>query len=208
MEQYVTKLTGFAKRHSMAHDLDINTLASLPEVFHLDEHQQDSDELWTLAKRSLKQAMTSLVKMRQEEGRALEADMRARIIAVNRLIKKIEKRAPKVVAQHNATLKERLSKIMDGARVDRDRWLTEVAILADRLDFTEEIIRLKSHMVQIQACLDAGGTVAKKLTYLLQEVHREATTIASKASDAEVVTYMVSLKEESERLREQIQNLE
>ena len=134
--------------------------------------------------------------------------MRARIIAVNRLIKKIEKRAPKVVTQHNTTLKDRLSKIMDGARVDRDRWLTEVAILADRLDFTEEIIRLKSHMVQIQSCLDGGGAVAKKLTYLLQEVHREATTVASKASDAEVVTYMVSLKEESERLREQIQNLE
>jgi uncharacterized protein (TIGR00255 family) len=208
MEQYVNQLAKFAKKHSLSAELDINTLASLPEVFHLVEHQQDADELWALAKRSLKQAMTSLMKMRQEEGKALETDIRARITAINRLIKRVEKRAPKVVSAHNTALKERLGKIMEGARVDRDRWMTEVAMMADRLDFTEEVIRLKSHVAQIKAGLDAGGAIAKKLTYLLQEVHREATTIASKAADAEVVTDMVSLKEESERLREQIQNLE
>jgi uncharacterized protein (TIGR00255 family) len=97
---------------------------------------------------------------------------------------------------------------MDGGTVDKDRWVTEVAIMADRLDFTEELIRLKSHMTQIEACVNGGGAVAKKLTYLLQEVHRESTTIASKASDAEVIENVVSLKEESERLREQVQNLE
>jgi uncharacterized protein (TIGR00255 family) len=146
--------------------------------------------------------------MRQDEGKALEADIRSRIAAINRLIKKVEKRAPKVVTRHSTALKERVGKIMAGSRVDRDRLITEVALLADRLDFTEEVIRLKSHMAQIKACMDGGGAVSKKLTYLLQEVHRESTTVASKASDAEVVEYMVSLKEESERLREQVQNLE
>jgi uncharacterized protein (TIGR00255 family) len=97
---------------------------------------------------------------------------------------------------------------MDGVRVDRDRWMTEVALLADRLDFTEETTRLNSHMVQFKACLDGGGPVSKKLTYLLQEIHREGTTISSKAADSEVVEHMVSLKEETEKLREQVQNLE
>jgi uncharacterized protein (TIGR00255 family) len=208
VEQYVQQLQAFASKHKLPADLDINTLATLPEVFHLHEQDKKGDDLWPLVVKSMKQAATQCAKMRQDEGKALEADIRARITAVNRLIKKVEKRAPKVVARHSAALKERVSKIMAGSKVDRDRLITEVALLADRLDFTEEVIRLKSHMVQIKAALDRGGAVSKKLTYLLQEVHRESTTIASKASDAEVVEYMVSLKEESERLREQVQNLE
>lgn len=208
VEQYVTQLHEFATKHSLSNDLNINTLATLPEVFHLQEHDRSDEELWPLVIKSLKQAVTACTKMRQEEGRSLEADIRPRIAAINRLIKKVEKRAPKVVTHHSTALKDRLKKIMAGARVDRDRFLTEVALLADRLDFTEEVIRLKSHMTQIKGCLDEGGAVAKKLTYLLQEVHRESTTIASKASDAEVAEYMVSLREQSERLREQVQNLE
>jgi len=208
VEQYVNQLQKFASKHSMAANLDINTLATLPEVFHLQEQDRQGDDLWPLVLRSLKQAITSCSKMRQDEGKALESDIRSRIVAVNRLVKKVEKRAPKVVARHSTALKERVDKIMKGSRVDRDRLITEVALLSDRLDFTEEVIRLKSHMAQIKAAMDSGGAVAKKLTYLLQEVHRESTTIASKASDAEVVEHMVSLKEESERLREQVQNLE
>jgi uncharacterized protein (TIGR00255 family) len=206
--QYVSQLREFAVKHKLAPELDINTLATLPEVFRLQEQERHGDELWPLVTKSLKQAVAACSKMRQEEGKALEADIRARITAINRLIKRVEKRAPKVVTRHSAALKERVGKIMAGSRVDRDRLITEVALLADRLDFTEEIIRLKSHMAQIKACLEEGGAVSKKLTYLLQEVHRESTTIASKASDADVVEYVVSLKEESERLREQVQNLE
>ncbi len=208
VRQYVTQLREFATKNKLAPELDINTLATLPEVFHLQEQERQGDELWPLVTRSLKQAVTACSKMRQDEGKALEADIRSRITAINRLIKKVEKRAPKVVSRHSTALKERVGKIMAGSRVDRDRLITEVALLADRLDFTEEIIRLKSHMAQIKTCMDGGGAVSKKLTYLLQEVHRESTTIASKASDAEVVEYVVSLKEESERLREQVQNLE
>ncbi|MFQ5511529.1 MAG: YicC/YloC family endoribonuclease [Candidatus Krumholzibacteriia bacterium] len=208
VEQYIHQLRKLARKESLTSNLDINTLATLPEVFHLLEKERDSEKLWPLVKRSLKQAADACAKMRQQEGKLLEADIRERTAAINGLIKKVERRAPKVVARHNAALKDRLAKMMPAGTVDNDRWMTEVAIMADRLDFTEELIRLKSHMTQIAACLDAGGAVAKKLTYLLQEVHRESTTISSKASDAEVIEYMVSLKEESERLREQVQNLE
>ena len=208
VEQYVDQLTKFATKHKLKSDLDINTLATLPEVFHLHEQDRREEELWPLVKRSLKQAAAQCSKMRQDEGKALETDIRARTIAINRLVKKVETRAPKVVARHSASLKERVERIMNGSRLDRDRLMTEVALMADRLDFTEEIIRLKSHLAQIKACMDQGGAVAKKLTYLLQEIHRESTTIGSKAADAEIVEYMISLKEESERLREQVQNLE
>ncbi|UCH84473.1 MAG: YicC family protein [Candidatus Latescibacterota bacterium] len=208
MEQYVAQLRKFANKHSLPTEIDINTLAGLPEVFELQENQNDADVLWPLVKKGTKQALAALVKMREDEGKALEADIRSRITRVNKLIKKVERRAPKVQAHHTKALKERVAKLMEGVRVDRDRWMTEVALLADRLDFTEETTRLNSHMAQFKACLDRGGPVSKKLTYLLQEIHREGTTISSKAADAEVVEHMVSLKEETEKLREQVQNLE
>lgn len=208
MEQYITQLRRFAKKHKLGTDLDINTLAGLPEVFHLSENEEDLDALWPLVKRSLQKALNQCVKMRQVEGRALAADIRARITAITRLVDRVEKRAPQVVANHRKSLRQRVEKIMEGGAVEHDRWMTEVALMAERLDFTEEIIRLRSHLAQIKEAMDKGGAVSKKLTYLMQEVHREATTISSKASDAKVIEYMVSVKEESERLREQVQNLE
>jgi uncharacterized protein (TIGR00255 family) len=208
MEEYVTQLRRFAKKNKLPGEVDINTIAALPEVFHLHEAPQTDEDLWPLVKRSMKKALAQCAAMRVEEGKALEKDLRARIKNIGRIVARVAKRAPIVVKQHGEALKARLAKIMKAGTVDDDRWMTEVAILADRLDFTEEVIRLKSHLNQIQTCLDGGGAVAKRLTYLLQEVHREGTTIGSKASDAKVVEEMVSLKEESERLREQVQNLE
>jgi uncharacterized protein (TIGR00255 family) len=208
MEQYVKQLQHFAKKHKLGSDLDIKTLASLPEVFALREGENETDALWPLVQKGMKQALTACARMRETEGRALEKDLLTRITRVERVVKKVERRAPEVLAQHNAAFKDRLTKIMDGARIDNDRWMTEIALLADRLDFTEEITRLKSHLSQFKACLDEGGAVAKRLTYLLQEIHREVTTVCSKAADAGVVEAMVSLKEETEKLREQVQNLE
>ena len=146
--------------------------------------------------------------MRRDEGKALEDDLRARLATVTKLVAAVDKRAPKVIAERRVALRKRRERGLEGAKLDNDRWMTEVTIMSEKLDFAEEVTRLRSHLVQIKACLDKGGAVAKKLTYLLQEVHREATTIASKASDASVAEFTVSLREETERLREQVQNLE
>ena len=208
MEQYMTQLRQFAARHKLDAGLDVKTLASLPEVFALRESENDTDVLWPLLDKGMKQAVTACAKMRETEGKALEKDLLARVVLINRLVKRAEKRAPEVAGYHTAALKERLTKLMEGARIDSDRWMTEIALLADRLDFTEEIVRLKSHLAQFKECIDKGGAVAKRLTYLLQEIHREVTTAGSKAADSEIVEIMVSLKEETEKVREQVQNLE
>jgi uncharacterized protein (TIGR00255 family) len=208
MEQYVKQFQQFAKKHKLGGDVDIRTLASLPEVFALRESENDSDVLWPIVEKAMKQAVNACARMRETEGKALEKDLLARIALIDRVVKKTERRAPEVLAQHNAAFKDRLTKMMDGARIDNDRWMTEIALLADRVDFTEEITRLKSHLSQFRGCVNEGGAVAKKLTYLLQEIHREVTTICSKAADAGIVEAMVSLKEETEKIREQVQNLE
>jgi uncharacterized protein (TIGR00255 family) len=208
VDQYVKELRKLATKHSIPGELDVKALAGLPEVFHLQEHERSAEELWPLLLKSVKQAAGACSRMRLDEGKALEADMKLRIAAIRRIVKTVEARAPKIIARHGAALRERVGRIMAGSKTDKDRLMTEIALLTDRLDFTEEVIRLKSHLAQIQACLDKGGAVSKKLTYLLQEVHREGTTIASKAADADVVELMVSLRDETERLREQVQNLE
>lgn len=208
MEQYTKQLRLFAAKHKLGSDLDVKTLASLPEVFTLRESENDADALWPLVQKGMKQALGACAKMRETEGKALEKELLTRTALVNRLVKRAEKRAPDVTACHTAALKERLTRLMEGARIDSDRWMTEIALLADRLDFTEEIVRLKSHLAQFENCIQKGGAVSKRLTYLLQEIHREVTTAGSKAADSEIVEIMVSLKEETEKLREQVQNLE
>ncbi|NIM19254.1 MAG: YicC family protein [Candidatus Latescibacteria bacterium] len=208
MEEYLALLRDFADKHGLSPNVDMHTLAMLPDVFVKEENESGSEELWLVVKEELDQAIDACRKMRLEEGKALEADLRGRLGEMRTITGKIEKLAPAVIKQRTETFRERLSKIMGGAEVDNDRWMTEIAILADKLDFTEEITRLKSHTAQFKKCLDEGGAVSKRLTYLLQEIHREATTISSKASDAGIVSLVVNLKEETEKLREQVQNIE
>jgi uncharacterized protein (TIGR00255 family) len=208
MERYLKELRAFAKKQNISTDINLSALAALPDVFEKEESEPGNDSLWPAVQEALTQAIQACQEMRQEEGRTLCADIQGRIDEIKSLIARVEKAAPTVISKHTTAFKERLVKTMAGASVDNDRWMTEIAILADKLDFTEEIVRLKSHVDQFQKCLDDGGVVSKRLTYLLQEMHRESATISSKASDADVVSLVVSLKEESEKLREQVQNIE
>jgi len=208
MERYLKELRIFAKKQNISDDIDLQTLAALPDVFEKEEKGPGNDSLWPAVKEALDLAIEACHKMRLEEGNTLYLDIQGRIDEVKSLIARIEKAAATVISKHTADFKERLVKTMEGASVDNDRWMTEIAILADKLDFTEEIVRLKSHVDQFQKCLDDGGAVSKRLTYLLQEMHRESNTISSKAADADIMSLVVSLKEESEKLREQVQNIE
>jgi uncharacterized protein (TIGR00255 family) len=208
MERYLALLQGFAEEHGLSPSVDINTLAALPDAFVKKESVNATQALWPMVQEGLGQAIDACMRMRLEEGKILEEDIRARISEIQKAVRKIKKLAPGVIKRHTEAFRKRLGKILEGAAVDNDRWMTEIAILADKLDFTEELIRLESHLAQFRACLDEGGVVSKKLTYLLQEIHRETTTIGSKASDADIVSCVVSLKEESEKLREQVQNIE
>ncbi len=208
MERYLKELRTFAKKQNISDNIDLHTLATLPDVFEKEENGSGNDSLWPIVKEALDLAIEACQEMRLVEGKTLNADIQGRIDEVKSLIARIEKAAATVISKHTADFKKRLAKTLEGASVDNDRWMTEIAILADKLDFTEEIVRLKSHVDQFQKCLDDGGAVSKRLTYLLQEMHRESNTISSKAADADIMSLVVSLKEESEKLREQVQNIE
>jgi uncharacterized protein (TIGR00255 family) len=208
MEKYLEELRRFAAKHKLSPEIAVDTLASLPDVFVKSERKSLTEKQWASARKALVQALDACVAMRSREGKALEKDIRRRLAAMNKLTTRIEKVAPRALEANKKALRARLEKLMEGASLDNERWMTEVSMLADRMDFTEELIRLKSHLAQFKSCVDAGGVVSKKLTYILQEIHREVTTLGTKASSTDIIEMTVLLKEEAEKLREQVQNLE
>jgi uncharacterized protein (TIGR00255 family) len=208
LEQYLKQLRDFATRHGLDEKVSMDALLQLPEVVTVKESDPDEDVLWPLVEESLNQALEACGRMRLEEGRALEKDLTERMALIGRTVETIEKMAPDVAKKQIETLRKRVAQLAGDIKVSEDRIAAEIVMLGDRTDITEELTRLKSHLAQFNKTIADGGEVSKKMTYLLQEMHREATTIGSKAADSEVIQHVVVLKEETEKLREQVQNLE
>jgi len=208
MAAYLEQLQAFAREHRISADVDIRDLISLPDAVTTKESGEDGDALWALTDKALNSALDACRKMRVEEGGTLAEDLTARMATIKDTVTEIELLAPGVASKHAEAFQARIDQLMGDVKFDRDRMTSEIALMADRGDFTEEITRLRSHESQFNKSLVDGGEVSKKLTYLLQEMHREASTIGAKASDSDVIRNVVALKEETEKLREQVQNIE
>jgi uncharacterized protein (TIGR00255 family) len=165
-----------------------------------------SDELFALVDRAADQ----VVGMREEEGKRLEVDLRARIAAIEASLRLVEERAPRRLEAERERLSAAIAGLLEGATLDPNRLAQEVAILAERWDLNEEIVRFRSHDELFFDLLDAEAVepVGKRLSFLVQEMHREANTIGSKANDAGISHLVVAIKDEVERLREQVENVE
>lgn len=148
--------------------------------------------------------------MREAEGERLEADLRERIDAIVARLDQVETRAPERLVEHRDRLRESVRELTEQVEVDEDRLAREIAYLAERWDVNEEVVRFRSHIELFEEALSGDGSeaVGKRLGFLVQEMHREANTIASKANDADIGEAAVAIKEEIERLREQIENVE
>jgi uncharacterized protein (TIGR00255 family) len=146
--------------------------------------------------------------MREQEGKALKEDLFERIDSFSYCLELLEDRIPEIVRSRNEELKKRIDYLLEGVDIDPVRFAQEAAILADKSDVTEELVRLRSHINQFVAFLESNEPVGRRLDFLLQEFLREVNTIASKISDAEIAHVTVDLKNEIEKLREQVQNIE
>lgn len=154
-------------------------------------------------------ALARLVAMREDEGAATAADLRKHAAAIGRTLKSIDRRMPTVVKAAHAALVRRVGEILGGDhRVPEEDLARELALIADRVDVSEELARLASHLEQLQKHLDKGGSAGRKLDFLVQEMFRETNTVGSKCSDAKVAHQVVEMKTLLERLREQVQNVE
>jgi uncharacterized protein (TIGR00255 family) len=157
---------------------------------------------------TVKVAIDAIDAMRIREGLALSADILERRAQLADWVEQISSRSPLVVAEYHAKLKTRLDQLLDGAAVDEGRLAQEVALMADRCDVTEELVRLNSHFIQFDETLQLAEPVGRKLDFMMQEMNREINTIGSKSNDSGVTSLVIKIKAEMEKMREQIQNIE
>jgi uncharacterized protein (TIGR00255 family) len=208
-ERYVNALRDFRNRFGFREPVTLQQVASMPDLFKWVEPELDPEESWVQLVDVTDRALLELVRMREMEGDTLAKDFRLRLDRVTKALSVIETRAPQRVIEAKDRLRARVTELLkDTAAVDEDRLVLEAAFQAERMDCTEECVRLRSHLDQTALCLTEGGPVGRKLNFIAQEMHREANTIGAKAQDTVIATQVIVLKEEIEILREQVQNVE
>ena len=209
---YVRAARELRESEGVGGELDVASLLALPGVARLSEPDLSLESLRPASLAAIDQALDALLRMREAEGAALERDLSARLDRVLELADFLESRAELVQDAVRTRLGKRMQKLQAETGLEDDaRLQQELLIAADRLDVTEEIVRLRSHVDQFRATLAGAGPgrpVGRRLEFLLQELSREANTIGSKGSDAPVAHAIVDLKTELERLREQVMNVE
>jgi uncharacterized protein (TIGR00255 family) len=190
---------------------DTPTLAMIQnykEIIIAHEEEEDLEAVWPQVSEALTQALTMAQGMREQEGEALKNELSQRLQEFATTVETIAQDVPGIVQRRTEKLKERLAVLLQGVDLDPLRLAQEVAIMADKGDVTEEVVRLRSHISQFSGFLAADEPVGRRLDFLLQEFLREINTLASKISDASTAHLTVELKTEVEKLREQIQNIE
>ena len=211
LDSYRQQLQGFESRWNLSQPISPESLLPLPGVVSDDSTGSvDAGSDWPVIRETLETAIESLHQMRIEEGRVMAADLEANCRAMAAGLDEVERRAPLVVETYRARLRERLNKTLAEFDVTLDPAdvLKEVGLFADRSDISEEIVRLRSHLEQFEATMQAAGSSGRKLEFLTQEMVREANTIGSKASDVEISQQVIEIKSALERIREMIQNVE
>lgn len=180
------------------------------ECFSVEEVDITPDTIAMLAMKAAEEAITNLLKMRAKEGEALRLDIEARLQTLENIVEAIDCHKTDVLTAYEERLRRRLDDMLSalGKTVDEDRILQEVAIMADKTDISEEIVRFGSHVVQLRNTLNDTEPIGRKLDFLIQEMNREVNTMGSKGVDLSITDRVVALKCELEKIREQIQNIE
>lgn len=208
-QSYVEILQEVRQRFGFREPVTLGHLMNLPDVLTWTEPEMDADEAWAFLAEVVGRAVDDLGAMRRTEGEALARDLLARVKTLRKELAAVEERAPLRIGEAKERLRARITELLRGeARVDEERLLLEVSFQAERMDCTEECVRLRSHLDQLETMLQAGGPVGRKLNFLTQEMNRETNTIGSKGSDVTIAEKVIVLKEEIEIIREQIQNIE
>jgi uncharacterized protein (TIGR00255 family) len=207
-KKYLRAIEKLQREVGINGSVTLDTVLRAPGVMRLIETTLDADTIWPCVEKALRQALESLVKMREREGRHLKADLAKRLTALEKRLKAIETLAPETVKRYQQTLHERVKGAGVDVPLDDERVLKEVIFFADRCDITEELTRLASHLRQFREHLDDAEPVGRTLDFLTQEMAREINTIGSKANDARISREVVNLKSELEKIREQVQNIE
>ena len=208
LEGYLEALRTIAKDYDVREDITATALTRFPDVFVVEKQEEDEKQITADIVSVAREALHAYDQMRCTEGAALVVDLRSRAATILSVVERVEARSPVTVQEYRARLEAKMREVLESTSIDESRILTEAAIFADRIAVDEETVRLRSHLAQMEKLLCEGGSVGRKLDFLLQEMNREANTIGSKGNDIEQARNVVEIKAELEKIREQIQNIE
>ncbi len=205
---YFAALQRLKDEFGLTEEIGLKTLVGFRDIFSQPAETEIKPEILKQIAEALEEALNMLVQMRQEEGGAIYRDMEQRLDSIRSILETINVRSPQVIVEYQRRLTERIKELTAGFTLDDSRLAQEAAILAEKSDITEEIVRMNSHIDQFVALLQSVEAEGKKIDFLLQEMNREINTIGSKSNDAEIARQVIEAKSELSRLREQAQNIE
>jgi uncharacterized protein (TIGR00255 family) len=205
---YVKALRKLKKDFKLSGDVDLSLLQGRSEIFVSVEKTSDPKKEIVEVRRLVAKALAAHSASRDREGKHLKKDMSGRLQSLERIHRNLGRRAKGSTVRMHKRLEKRLGDLLAGKGVERSRIVQEAALLADRADVTEELVRLSAHLLALKGLLGETSAIGKRIDFLLQEVHREFNTIGSKANDLDTTNLVLEGKAEIEKLREQVQNVE
>ncbi|MCX6829022.1 MAG: YicC family protein [candidate division Zixibacteria bacterium] len=207
-DEIYRQLAQLKKKYKLAGEIEIGHFMSFQDIFKVEKINDLEKKIWPLMSKAINRALDELITMREREGANLRKDILLRLKLLTGTIDRIEKSSPENLAAYREKLAQRIKEVLDNRIIEGARLEEEVAYLAERADITEECVRFKSHLKQFVADVKSNGPVGKRLNFILQELNREANTIGSKVAGAGIARMAMELKEEIEKIREQVQNIE
>lgn len=207
-DSYINCLYKIKDSYNIRDDISVSLIARFPDIIAIEQKEENIETVWNIISEPLTKAIEMLIAMREKEGSKLYDDINSRCDNIFNNVLIIEQRAPIIVKEYREKLEARIKELIEDTKIDENRIALEVALMADKLNIDEEIVRLKSHIHQMKDTLNMQEPIGRKLDFIVQELNREANTISSKANDLELVNIVLSIKNEIEKIREQIQNIE
>ncbi|MFS0561264.1 YicC/YloC family endoribonuclease [Terribacillus sp. 179-K 1B1 HS] len=207
-EAYMVKLKAIKSAFDLRGDITIDTLLTQSADILVEEAQPELTELPGLVDKALQEALGEFLLMRMTEGTALASDIQNRMTAIQAMLKQLTELRPQVMEAYKQRIEDRVASYVDDGLPESSRLHQEIALLAEKGDITEELIRLESHLDQLAVNLEKKGPVGRTCDFILQEMQREVNTIGSKSTASSISIIVVSLKSELEKIKEQVQNIE
>ncbi len=205
---YMHALNAIRRTFDISDPIQLSHVMAFPDIFEQDMEKRIDDNFLNILIQTLNQALDAFIKMRTKEGMHLKEDMASRVEHIQTLADRIAEIAPANTRKDFEKLLNRSIDLIGAQKIDKERLEQEIALISDKVDISEECTRLQSHLIQFKKELQKGGELGKKLTFLLQEMHREANTMNSKTTNINVAHDVILIKEEIEKIREQAQNIE
>lgn len=208
LESYLKLLGDIKEQYQPAGEITLSMIAARSDIFVVSKPEDDIETVWNAVSTVAKNAFENFVDMRLREGERMKQDILSHLDVIQQKRAAIAARASDAIKESNERMKARIRDMLDGVNYDEARLLTECAVFADKADISEELARLDSHISQFRRALDKEDQVGRKLDFMIQEMNREVNTTGSKSTDQTIVSAVIDLKCELEKVREQIQNLE